>query len=142
LATYFFTYLSRKVPTPFHEKKGLVIAVSTEENGAILHGNTDIPLLSYTNFNQQVFNIMFTGVVVIIVFFIVESIEPFAAWIIRTVGIVYGFSSTALIIVVPKMFGIVFIDRLGDKKVITPASDGMGVMSVASASASAASMGH
>ena len=88
------------------------------------------------------FNIMFTAVVVIIVFFIVDPIEPFAAWIIRTVGIVYGFFSSTLIIFVPKAFALVFIDKLkADKnKTQVPSADSLGTASTPSApSASAAS---
>jgi hypothetical protein len=88
------------------------------------------------------FNIMFTGAVVIIVFFIVESIEPFAAWIIRTVGIVYGFFSTTLIMFVPKMFALVFFDRLKDKKVALPSTDDMGGMSASASASQNISMGQ
>jgi len=109
LAHYFLAFLTRNVPSRFSEKKGLVIAM---------------------------FNIMFTGIVVIIVFLIIDTIEPFAAWIIRTVGILYGFFSTAGIIFIPKMVALVFIDRLKDKKPDTPGTDSMGGFS-GSASASA-----
>jgi hypothetical protein len=53
---------------------------------------------------------MFTGVVVIIVFFILEPIQPFAAWIIRTSGMVYGFFTTTIVIVGPKAFGLAILD--------------------------------
>ena len=53
---------------------------------------------------------MFTGVVVIIVFFILEPIQPFAAWVVRTSGMVYGFLTTTIVIVGPKAFGLAVLD--------------------------------
>lgn len=55
---------------------------------------------------------LFTGVVVTTVFLILETISPFAAWIILLIGILYGFASTMFLHVFTKVIGIVITNRL------------------------------
>lgn len=111
LTSFVLAYRSRKSSSKYKERKILNIAL---------------------------FNILFTGVVVIIVFFIVDPIEPFAAWIIRTVGMVYSFFSTIMIVFIPVFTVVVVVDRFKDKK--SKKEDDIGNNSAATLSSS--SMSH
>lgn len=50
--------------------------------------------------------------VVIPVFFVLRYISPFAAWLVRTLAIIYGFGSTLYIHMLPKLVGLFIIDKL------------------------------
>ena len=73
------SFLARHVPRPFMDKRLTFISV---------------------------FNLSFLCAVIIPVFFVLRNISPFAAWMVRTLGILYGFGSTLLIHMVPKMIGL------------------------------------
>ena len=45
------------------------------------------------------------------IFFVLRWISPFAAWLIRTIAMVYCPVSSVLLLMVPKMVGIVLVDR-------------------------------
>ena len=65
-----------------------------------------------TNPKYQVFNLTFLSAVVIPVFFVLRYISPFAAWLVRTLAILYGFGSTLYIHMIPKLVGLFLIDKL------------------------------
>merc|ERR1712137_1207647 len=75
----FISFLVRHVPRPFMDKRLMSISV---------------------------FNLTFLSAVVIPVFFVLIGISPFAAWIVRTFGILYGFGSTLAVHMVPKCVGL------------------------------------
>merc|ERR1711862_285846 len=72
------SFLTRNVPSKFNESR--LIAIS-------------------------IYNLVFLGVIVIPVFFVLENFNAFAAWIIRTIAIIYGFSTTLCLILSLK-FGV------------------------------------
>jgi len=69
------------------------------------------PFMDKRLMSISAFNLGFLTAVVIPVFLVLRYISPFAAWMVRTLGILYGFSSTLLIHMVPKLIGLVLIDR-------------------------------
>ena len=81
----FLTIVTRKVPSLFNETKLLAISI---------------------------YNIAFLCVVIIPVYLIVYSFNPFIAWILRTVAILYAFTATMVLQFVPKIFYVVVVDRL------------------------------
>eukprot|EP00339_Tiarina_fusa_P008871 CAMPEP_0117028216 /NCGR_PEP_ID=MMETSP0472-20121206/20533_1 /TAXON_ID=693140 ORGANISM="Tiarina fusus, Strain LIS" /NCGR_SAMPLE_ID=MMETSP0472 /ASSEMBLY_ACC=CAM_ASM_000603 /LENGTH=809 /DNA_ID=CAMNT_0004735637 /DNA_START=20 /DNA_END=2449 /DNA_ORIENTATION=+ len=81
----FISFLVRHVPRPFMDKRLMSISV---------------------------FNLTFLSAVVIPVFFVLRYISPFAAWLVRTLAIIYGFGSTLYIHMIPKLVGLFLIDRL------------------------------
>jgi len=86
----FLSIMTRKVPTFFNESK--LIAIS-------------------------IYNLGFLAVVVIPVFLILQQFNPFAAWIIRTAAILYAFTATLWIQFIPKIIGVIIIDRGADTSV-------------------------
>merc|ERR1712063_34932 len=86
----FLSVMTRKVPTFFNESK--LIAIS-------------------------IYNLGFLAVVVIPVFLILQQFNPFAAWIIRTSAILYAFTATLFIQFIPKVIGVIIIDRGADTSV-------------------------
>jgi len=78
------SFLSRKVPSQFNETKILTISI---------------------------YNIGFLGIVIIPVFIVVNEYNPFIAWILRTLSILYAFTATMLLQFVPKIIGIFIIDK-------------------------------
>jgi hypothetical protein len=60
------------------------------------------------------FNLGFLSAVIIPVFFVLRWISPFAAWIVRTLGMLYGFNSTLWINAIPKTIGLVICDKFAD----------------------------
>mmetsp|Transcript_32449 Transcript_32449/g.55508 ORF Transcript_32449/g.55508 Transcript_32449/m.55508 type:complete len:807 (+) Transcript_32449:34-2454(+) len=75
----FISFLVRHVPQPFMDKRLVFLSV---------------------------FNLTFASAVVIPVYFVLIGISPFAAWIVRTFGILYGFGSTLAVHMVPKCVGL------------------------------------
>merc|ERR1712039_1140833 len=59
----------------------------------------------------SIYNLGLLAVVVIPVFLVLQEFNPFAAWIIRTVAILYAFAATLFLQFVPKIFGMVVLDR-------------------------------
>ena len=84
LFAIFLTIVTRNVPSMFNESKLLAISI---------------------------YNLCFLSVVVIPVYFVVISINPFAAWIIRTCAILYAFTATLWLQFIPRMIGVIIIDR-------------------------------
>ena len=76
--------LTRKVPSLFNESKLLAISI---------------------------YNLVFLSAVIIPVFLVIQTQNPFAAWILRTVAILYAFSATLCFQFVPPVFCIIFVDR-------------------------------
>jgi len=62
----------------------------------------------------SMFNIVFTGAVVTTIFLVLEQLSQFAAWLILLIGILYGFASTVYLHLVPKVVGIIIINRFGE----------------------------
>jgi len=59
----------------------------------------------------QIYNLTFTAIVGITVFFILRYISPLAAWIIRTLAILFGFGSTLCFQFLPKIWYVVIVNR-------------------------------
>ena len=76
--------LIRNVPTAFNESKLMTISI---------------------------YNLGFLAAVIIPVFLIVQSINPFIAWILRTCAVLYAFSATMVLQFFPKLVGILIIDK-------------------------------
>ena len=80
----FVTIISRNIPSQFNESK--LIAIS-------------------------IYNLVFLAAVIIPVFLVLQHYNPFIAWILRTLAIIYAFSATMLLQFVPKIVGIFIIDK-------------------------------
>jgi len=76
--------LSRNTPSLFNESKLLTISI---------------------------YNLGFLGCVIIPVFFVLNSFNPFLAWILRTCAVLYAFSATMILQFVPRLFGIFVLDK-------------------------------
>jgi hypothetical protein len=76
--------LTRKVPTMFNESKLLAISI---------------------------YNLVFFGCVIIPVVMVITPINPYAAWILRTIAILYGFTATLILQFAPPVIGIFLIDK-------------------------------
>eukprot|EP01095_Lingulamoeba_sp_RSL-Kostka_P010069 TRINITY_DN354_c0_g1_i3.p1 TRINITY_DN354_c0_g1~~TRINITY_DN354_c0_g1_i3.p1 ORF type:complete len:562 (+),score=197.55 TRINITY_DN354_c0_g1_i3:945-2630(+) len=71
-------------------------------------------LVGYT-----LYNLTFLGAVVIPVYFVIYENNPLAAWIIRTLAIMYAFLATLTLQFLPHMFVIIFINHFKDPPVST-----------------------
>ena len=80
----FLSIVTRKVPSAYNESK--LIAVS-------------------------IYNLVFLSIAIIPVVVTLQTINPFVAWIIRTVGILYAFTTTLWLQFLPKIIGLIFFDR-------------------------------
>lgn len=80
----FLAFVTRNVPSEYSESK----------------------LVGYS-----VYNLFFLGAVVIPVYFVLRDSNPVAAWIIRTIGILYGFSATLWLQFLPPLLMLTFRDR-------------------------------
>ena len=80
----FLSIVTRKVPSQFNESK--LIAIS-------------------------IYNLGFLSVVIIPVFMVIQPFNPFVAWILRTLAILYAFTATLVLQFAPKIIGIIFIDK-------------------------------
>ena len=81
----FLSIVTRKVPSSFNESKLLAISI---------------------------YNLMLLGVVIIPVFLVVQPFNPFIAWILRTIAILYAFTATLVLQFAPSLIGILFVDKL------------------------------
>lgn len=88
----FLSIVTRNIPSFFNESK--LVAIS-------------------------IYNLGFLSVVVIPVFLVLQEFNPFAAWIIRTVAILYAFAATLVLQFLPQLVGVIIIDRGGDAEVPT-----------------------
>merc|ERR1711879_225999 len=80
----FLSIVSRNVPAMFNESKLLAISI---------------------------YNLIFLSAVIIPVFLVLQPINPFVAWILRTCAILYAFTATMVLQFLPSVFGIVVLDR-------------------------------
>ena len=80
----FVSFLIRNVPTEYNETKLLTVSI---------------------------YNLGFLGVVIIPVFLVVEATNPFVAWILRTLAILYAFTATTLIQFGPIVWGVIILDK-------------------------------
>lgn len=87
LVGVFLSVVTRKAPSLFNESKLLAISM---------------------------YNLGFLSVVIIPVFLVVQPYNPFIAWILRTVAILYAFAATMVLQFVPPIAGIIIFDRLKD----------------------------
>ena len=76
--------LSRNVPSMFNESKLLTISI---------------------------YNLVFLSVLIIPLFLVLRESYPFWAWIFRTCAVLYAFTTTLLLQFVPKIFGIIILDK-------------------------------
>jgi len=79
--------ISRNVPSFFNESKLLAISI---------------------------YNLAFLSAVIIPVFLVVQPFNPFVAWIVRSLAILYAFTATLILQFVPPIFSIIVIDRCKD----------------------------
>ena len=54
----------------------------------------------------SIYNILFLSLIIIPVFFVLQQFNPFVGWIIRTLAILYAFTTTLFLMFLPKIFGI------------------------------------
>ena len=80
----FLSFVTRKVPSLYNESK--LIAIS-------------------------IYHIMFLALILIPVVIVLNTVDPFLAWIIRTLGILYVFTATLWFQFVPKILGIFCFDK-------------------------------
>ena len=78
------SFLARNVPSEFNETKLLTISI---------------------------YNLGFLSVVIIPVFLVVNPFNPFIAWILRTVAILYAFTATMTLQFLPIIVGIFIVDK-------------------------------
>ena len=81
----FISIVTRSVPSLFNESK--LIAIS-------------------------IYNLVFLSVVVIPVVIVLNRIDPFASWIIRTTAILYAFTATLWIQFTPKVVGVICVGEI------------------------------
>ena len=81
----FLSIVTRKAPSAFNESKLLAISI---------------------------YNLILLGVVIIPVFLVVQPFNPFIAWILRTIAILYAFTATLVLQFAPSLFLIIFVDKL------------------------------
>uniref|UniRef100_A0A7S4MMH0 G-protein coupled receptors family 3 profile domain-containing protein n=1 Tax=Vannella robusta TaxID=1487602 RepID=A0A7S4MMH0_9EUKA len=86
----FLSIVTRNVPSMFNESKLLAISI---------------------------YNLIFLSVVIIPVFLVVNPFNPFAAWILRTVAILYAFTATMVLQFGPPLFGIIVKDKCKNVRV-------------------------
>lgn len=84
----------------------------------------------------SVYNLAFLSIVVIPVFLVLRDISPVAAWIIRTIATLYGFTATLWLQFIPTMGLLIVKDKCGDRN--TQLKDSKDLTASASASASMA----
>uniref|UniRef100_A0A7S4M7I9 G-protein coupled receptors family 3 profile domain-containing protein n=1 Tax=Vannella robusta TaxID=1487602 RepID=A0A7S4M7I9_9EUKA len=85
----FLSIVTRKAPSTFNESKLLAISI---------------------------YNLGFLSVVIVPVFLVVQQINPFIAWILRTSATLYAFTATMILQFLPICFGIVIVDHCKKKQ--------------------------
>ena len=89
------SFLTRNVPTLFNESN--LIAIS-------------------------IYNLVFLAVIIVPVYFVLQGFNPFVGWIIRTVAILYGFTTTVALLFIPKVWGLIFVDKGRETKSVNTQS--------------------
>jgi len=84
---FIFLFLNRRAPNFFMENRLMFISI---------------------------FNLGFVAAVVIPLVFVLNSASPFASWIVRTLGMIYAFTSTLWLHYIPKILGLVIRDKFRD----------------------------
>merc|ERR1712137_747666 len=87
LVAAFLSIVTRNVPSFFNESKLIVISI---------------------------YNLGFLAAVVIPVVIVLNSINPFASWVIRSLAVLYAFTATLFLQFASKVIGVLLIDRGGD----------------------------
>ena len=85
----FLSIVTRKVPSLFNESKLLAISI---------------------------YNLGFLSAVIIPVFLVVQPFNPFIAWILRTVAILYAFTATLALQFTHPILSIIFVDKMKNTK--------------------------
>ena len=67
----------------------------------------------------SIYHLVFLSIVFIPVVIVLNEIDPYISWIIRSVGILYAFNATTWIQFIPKLIPLFFIDRLKDSVIST-----------------------
>merc|ERR1711974_76153 len=80
----FISFATRKVPPEFNEMKLLTISI---------------------------YNLLFFGVVIIPVFLVLQPLNPFAAWVLRTCAVLYAFTATLVLQFTPMIVGTFIQDK-------------------------------
>lgn len=62
----------------------------------------------------SIYNLGFLAAVVIPVVLVLDTINPFAAWVIRAIAVLYAFTATLFLQFASKVVGVILIDRGGD----------------------------
>merc|ERR1712137_46723 len=66
---------------------------------------------------MSIFHLAFLGVVIIPVVMILNEFDPFISWIIRTIAILYAYTATLVLQFLPKVVGVIIIDRCKETSV-------------------------
>jgi len=80
----FISFVTRNVPSEFNESKLITISI---------------------------YNLGFLGAIIIPVFFVLQPINPFVAWILRTCAILYAFTATMVLQFIPLVWRVAIIDK-------------------------------
>jgi len=59
----------------------------------------------------SIYNLLFLSVLIIPVFLVLQPINPFVAWILRTCAVLYAFTATMALQFLPKLYGIFVEDK-------------------------------
>ena len=59
----------------------------------------------------SIYNLCFLAVIIIPLYLTLSNYEPFIAWILRTCAVLYAFSATLFLQFIPRVFGILIIDK-------------------------------
>ena len=86
----FLSVVTRKVPSLFNESR--LVAIS-------------------------IFHITILGITIIPTVIVLQYFDPFIAWIIRTVAILYGFTATLWLQFLPQLIGMIIFDKCKDTEI-------------------------
>merc|ERR1712137_101879 len=78
------SFATRNVPSMFNEVKLLTISI---------------------------YNLGFLAIVIIPVYILINPINPFVAWILRTISVLYALTATLITQFTPKIFGVIILDK-------------------------------
>ena len=86
--------VTRKVPSMFNESKLLAISM---------------------------YNLGFLSVVIIPLVVVLQSLNPFVSWILRTCAVLYSITATMVLLFFPMVFRVIVIDKFSNVKVFKSA---------------------